>query len=105
MSIARIRKNDTVIAISGEYAGQTGKVLRVDQDRGRVIVEGLNLVKKSVRRTKVTPDGGFVDKPAPLHLSVVMPFDADRKKGVRITRVRSAEKLARRAKGTGKLLD
>jgi large subunit ribosomal protein L24 len=105
MSIARIRKNDTVIAISGEYAGQTGKVLRVDQGRGQVLVEGLNVVKKSVRRSQTSPEGGFVDKPTPMNLSKVMPYDPDRKKGVRIARVRGADKLARRAKGSGKLLD
>lgn len=105
MSIARIKKDDTVIVIAGEYAGQTGKVLRVDQGRGQVLVEGINVVKKSVRRSKERPDGGFVDRTAPMGLSKVMPYDPDRKKGVRIARVRGADKLVRRAKGTGKLLD
>jgi len=105
MSIARIKKNDTVVAIAGEYAGQTGKVLRVDHGRGQVLVEGLNVVKKSVRRSKNSPDGGFVDLPKPMHLSKVMPYDPDLKKGVRIARVRGADKLMRRAKGSGKLLD
>jgi len=105
MSIARIRKNDVVVAIAGEYAGQTGKVLRVDPGRGQVLVEGLNVMKKSVRRSKTSPDGGFVDRPMPMGLSKVMPYDPDRKKGVRIARVRGADKLARRIKGSGKMLD
>lgn len=46
MSVARIKKNDTVIAIAGESAGQTGKVLRVMADKGMVVVQGLNVVKK-----------------------------------------------------------
>lgn len=105
MSIARIKKNDLVIAIAGEFAGQTGKVLRVYHGKGQVMVEGLNVVKKSVRRSKDKPDGGFEDLPKPMYLSKVMPYDADLKKGVRITRVRGADKLVRRAKGSGKLLD
>jgi large subunit ribosomal protein L24 len=105
MSIARIKKNDTVIAISGEYAGQTGKVKRVDTRKGVVIVEGLNLVKKAVRRSQLHPDGGFVTLEAPLQLSKVMPYDPEAKKGVRIRRVRNGDKLERVSKATNKVLD
>jgi large subunit ribosomal protein L24 len=105
MSIARIKKNDTVVAISGTYAGQTGKVLRVDHGRGLVFVEGLNLVSKSVRRSKDKPDGGFDKVHKPLGLCKVMPYDADLKKGVRIARVRDGDKPVRRVKGANKLLD
>ena len=105
MSIARIRKNDQVIAIAGEYAGQTGTVRSVDPTAGKAIVEGLNLVKRVVRRTQERPNGGFDSVEAPLRLSNLMPYDAVAKKGVRISRVREGGKTVRKAKGTGRVLD
>jgi large subunit ribosomal protein L24 len=105
MSIARIKKNDTVVVRSGDFAGMTGKVLRVDYSSDVAYVEGINLVKATVRRSKEKPDGGFREVHKPLKLSKIMPYDANLKKGVRITRVRSADKLVRRAKKTGKILD
>jgi len=53
MSVARIKKNDTVVAIAGESAGKTGKVLRVMADKGLAVVQGLKVVKKGVRISKV----------------------------------------------------
>ena len=50
MSLQRIKTNDTVIVISGDEAGKTGTVKKVDLRKGRAIVEGLNLVKKCIRR-------------------------------------------------------
>jgi large subunit ribosomal protein L24 len=105
MSVARIKKNDTVIAISGEYAGQTGKVLRVMAEKGLVVVQGLNMVKKAVRRSQTAPNGGFVDREAPMKMSNLMPYDPDKKKGVRISRVREGDKMVRKSKASGKNLD
>ena len=105
MSVARIKKNDTVVAISGEYAGQTGKVLRVMAVKGLAVVQGLNMVKKAVRRSQTAPNGGFVDREAPMKLSNLMPYDPDKKKGVRISRVREGDKMVRKSKASGKNLD
>jgi large subunit ribosomal protein L24 len=105
MSVARIKKNDTVIAIAGESAGQTGKVLRVMADKGLAVVQGLNMVKKAVRRSQTAPNGGFVDREAPMQLSNLMPYDPDKKKGVRISSVREGDKVVRKSKASGKVLD
>ena len=105
MSVARIKKNDTVVARSGEYAGQTGKVLRVMAEKGLVVVQGLNMVKKAVRRSQTAPNGGFVDREAPIDLSNLMPYDPDKKNGVRISRVREGDKTVRKSKASGKNLD
>lgn len=105
MSVARIKKNDTVVAISGEYAGQTGKVQRVMAEKGLVVVQGLNMVKKAVRRSQTAPNGGFVDREAPMKISNLMPYDPDKKKGVRISRVREGDKMVRKSKASGKNLD
>ena len=94
-----------MVAITGEYAGQTGKVLRVMAEKGLVVVQGLNLVKKAVRRSQTSPNGGFVDREAPMKLSNLMPYDPDKKKGVRIRRVREGDKTVRKSKASGKNLD
>ena len=104
MSVARIKKDDTVIVITGIFAGQTGKVLRVLPAKGKALVEGINVAKKAVRRSQTTPQGGFVKREAPIDLSNLMPYDPDKKKGTRITRERQGDQLVRRSKRSGKLL-
>ncbi len=69
----RIRKNDTVKIITGSDAGKTGRVIEVNRDNGRIIVEGMNLVK---RHTKANParqiKGGIAEREASIHVSNVM---------------------------------
>ncbi|HOM58915.1 MAG TPA: 50S ribosomal protein L24 [Kiritimatiellia bacterium] len=105
MSVARIKKEDTVIAIAGDYAGKTGKVLRVMPKKGKAVVQGLNMVKKAIRRSQTAPEGGFIEREAPIDLSNLMPYDPDAKKGVRIRRVKEGDKVVRQSKATGKNLD
>ena len=83
MAIARIRKNDTVICTSGNDAGKTGTVLKVDPKKGVAIVGGLNVHKKAVRRTEKTA-GGLIDKELPIRLCKLMPYDAEKKCGTRV---------------------
>lgn len=75
----RIKKNDKVVIITGKDKGKTGKVLRVFPKTERVLVEKINLMKKSRRRTQTNQQGGFVELEAPIHLSNVML--ADKKDG------------------------
>jgi large subunit ribosomal protein L24 len=82
---ARIRKDDIVEVISGDHKGARGKVLRVFAERDRVLVEGVNMVYRHVRRSRQNPQGGRIQKEAPIHVSNVMPLDP---KGDRPTRVR-----------------
>ena len=60
MSMARIRKDDTVIVVSGTSAGKTGKVKSVDRKKGTAVVEGVNVHKKAVRRTEKAA-GGIIE--------------------------------------------
>lgn len=101
MSISRIKTKDTVIVIAGEDAGKTGTVLRIDRAKGRAFVEGLNMVKKTIRRSQQYADGAIIDKEASIALSNLMPYDPKQKKGVRIARVREGDKMVREAKGSG----
>lgn len=73
-----IKRGDVVIAITGEDAGtgKTGKVLQVMPESGRALVEGLNLVKKHMRRTQDNPQGGIVEKEAPIAVSNLKKVDA-----------------------------
>ena len=105
MSIARIKVKDTVIVISGASAGKTGTVMKIDRVKQRVVVEGLNMVKKTVRRSQQVPEGAIVDKEMPIHISNVMLYDPKLKKGVRIARVKEGDKFIRVAKGSGHRFD
>ena len=81
---ARIRKDDLVEVISGDHKGARGKVLRVIHDKQRVLVEGVNMVYRHVRRDRRNPQGGRVQKEAPIHLSNVLPIDRKADRGVRV---------------------
>jgi large subunit ribosomal protein L24 len=72
------------MVITGADSGKTGKVLRVLTDRNRVVVEGVNRVWKHVRPSQRTPQGGRIQKDAPIHLSNVMPLDPTTGKGTRV---------------------
>lgn len=72
---ARIRKDDMVVVIAGRDKGARGRVLRIDKDRDRVIVEGVNKVKRHQRPTPQQPQGGILEKEAFIHVSNVMPLD------------------------------
>lgn len=68
----KIHKNDNVMVISGNARGKTGRVLKVFRDEGRVIVEGVNIIKRHTRPSQKNPKGGIVQKEAPISLSNVM---------------------------------
>ena len=69
---AQIRKNDTVMVITGRERGKTGKVLRVIPEKDRVLVERVNLVKRHTKARGPQSPQGIVEKEAPLHRSNLM---------------------------------
>ncbi len=71
----KIKKNDNVIVIAGNEKGKTGRVLKVFPKKQRVIVEGVNIVKRHTRPSQKNPQGGILKKEAPIHISNVMPID------------------------------
>jgi len=79
-----IKSGDTVVIISGADKGKTGRVLRVLTDKDRVVVEGINRVWKHVRPSQRNPQGGRIQKDAPIHVSNVMPLDPTTGKGTRV---------------------
>jgi large subunit ribosomal protein L24 len=85
LNMARhIKTGDTVVVTTGADKGKTGRVLRVITDKDRVVVEGINRVWKHVRPSQRNPQGGRIQKDAPIHLSNVMPLDPTTGKGVRV---------------------
>ncbi len=108
----KIRRDDIVVAVSGRQAVKdksgkpiTGKVLRVFPDRGTALVEGFNLVKRHLRKGPKTPQGGIVEKEAPLRLCKLMLYCPECKKGVRAVIRRSAEGRVRACRRCGHAFD
>ncbi len=94
-----IKKNDEVVVLSGTQQGKRGKVLQVLRDRSRVIIEGVNLIKKSQRKSQQQPEGGIVEREGALHISKIMLASAyDSRKSA--TSKPAAEAEAKPAKKT-----
>ena len=67
-----IKKGDTVVVLAGNDNGRQGKVLEVIRDKDRAIVEGVNMIKKHTKPNAENPQGGIVEKEAPIHISNLM---------------------------------
>jgi large subunit ribosomal protein L24 len=77
-----VKKNDEVVVLTGTQQGKRGKVLQVLRDRGRVIIEGVNFIKKAARKSQEQPQGGIIEREGALHISKVMlAADYDSRKG------------------------
>ena len=80
----KIKKGDKVKVITGHYKGTIGEVLAVMPKENKVIVEGVNLMKKHLKPTQANPDGVIIEKEAPIHVSNVMAYDSKAKTASRI---------------------
>ena len=100
---ARIRKNDTVMVITGRDRGKTGKVIRVVPDKGRAMVERLNMVKRHTKARGPQSPYGIVEKEAAIHLSNVMIMCDKCNAPVRMGKLRLQDgrsvRVCRRCKG------
>jgi large subunit ribosomal protein L24 len=102
MSKLHIKKGDTVYVNTGEDKGKTGRVLEVQVEKQRAIVEGVNMVSKSTKPNAANPQGGIVKKEAAIHISNLNPVDPKSGKPTRIGRKVNAEgKLVRVSKKSG----
>ena len=107
----KLKKEDSVVVISGNFKGKSGKILKVYPKKNRVIIEGVNLRKRHTKASQSNPQGGIIEKEAPIDASNVMILDpksseatkigkkviiddkTGKKRSVRISRV-SGEMLA-----------
>ena len=91
-----------VQVIAGDSKGQQGKVLKVEVSKQRAIVEGVNIVKKATKPNAQNPQGGIIEKEAPIHVSNLMVLDPKGGKPTKMGRKGNAEgKLVRYAKKSG----
>ncbi len=107
MGNMKVKKGDQVEVIAGKDGGKRGRVLRVDRDRERIVVEGVNMIK---RHTRPNPNrriqGGIVEREAPLHVSNVMVVSPDSGRRSRIGyKVLDDGRKVRVAKVDGAILD
>jgi len=104
--LASIRKNDNIIVIAGKEKGKKGRVLAVYPDKGRVIVEKLNIIKKHQRPTQKQKQGGIVDKEAPIHVSNIMLLCGRCDKPTRVSyNILETGKRVRMCKKCGEAID
>ena len=101
--MAKIKKDDTVKVIAGKDVGAEGKVLSVDKKSGRLIVEGVNIVKKHTKPSMANQNGGIVEQEAPIDASNVMYVHKG--KPTRIGFKVDGDKKVRIAKSTGEVID
>ncbi|MBI5709312.1 MAG: 50S ribosomal protein L24 [Candidatus Eisenbacteria bacterium] len=80
----KLRKGDTVIVIAGDDRGKTGRVLSVDAEKQRVVVEKVNMVKRHTKARRQGMQSGIIEKEAPLHISNVQLYDAKAGRGTRV---------------------
>ena len=101
----RIRKGDTVQVIAGDDKGRTGKVLSVDEEKRRVVVEKVNFVKRHTKARKQGMKIGIVEKEAPIHLSNVLLYDERLQRGTRVgVRALADGKRERVSKASGETI-
>lgn len=106
MAHAHVRKGDTVIVVAGKERGKRGKVLRVLRDKGRVLVEHINMIKKHQRPTQKLRQGGIIEREGTIHLSNVMLVDPQTDKPTRVgVRALADGKKARVARRSGEFID
>ncbi len=101
----KIKKGDKVIVVTGRDKGKTGEVMRVLRSDDRVLVQGVNIVKRHNRPTQVSP-GGILEKEAPIHISNVAHVDPKEDKPTRVgLRIDDAGRKIRFAKRSGEAID
>lgn len=105
----KIHKNDNVMVIAGNARGKSGKVLKVYPDKERIIIEGVNIVKRHTRPGQKNPQGGIMQREAPIHVSNVMLIDPKTNQvtrvGMKVTKDETTgkKKRMRVAKATGEM--
>ena len=104
MSKTYIKKGDDVYVLVGEDKGKTGRVLEVLREKGRVIVEGVNIVTKATKPSAKYPQGGLIKKEAPIAISNVNLVDPKSGKPTRIAIKREDGKVVRIAKKSNQVI-
>ena len=100
----KIKKGDTVQVTTGNDAGKTGRVIKVYLDKNRVVVEGVNIVKKHSRPTQDNPQGGIIEKESSIHISNIMLVVGGKPTRVGFKSLENGKKV-KFAKSTGEVIN
>ena len=104
MAKLHIKKNDTVVVLTGEDKGKTGKVLQILKEKERAIVEGVNMVSKSQKPSAKNPQGGIVKQEAPIHISNLSLIDPKSGKATRVSIKHEGKNVVRISKKSGEVI-
>jgi large subunit ribosomal protein L24 len=106
MAKLKIKKGDRVIVIAGKDKGRTGEVLKVLPDEARVVVQGINKVKRHTRPQKMGEEGGIIEKEATIHVSNIAHIDPASRRPTRVGyRTLEDGRKVRFARRSGEVLD
>lgn len=101
----KLKKGDTVEVITGVEKGKRGSIIKVLPLKGRVVIEGVKLVKRHMRPSRKIPQGGIIEKPAPVDISDVMLVCPHCNKRTRPRMVNVRDSKARACRKCGELID
>ncbi|MDI9258072.1 MULTISPECIES: 50S ribosomal protein L24 [Flavobacterium] len=100
----KIKSGDVVKVIAGDHKGSEGKVLTVDREKNKAIVEGVNMVSKHTKPSAKNPQGGIVKKEAPIHVSNLALIDPKSKKATKVGIKTEGDKKVRFSKKSNQVL-
>lgn len=100
----KIKKNDNVVVLAGNDKGKKGRIIEILLDKGRVLVEGVNIVSRHTKPNAANPNGGIVKKEAPIHVSNVALVDPKDGTATRVGRKVENGKIIRIAKKSGEVI-
>jgi large subunit ribosomal protein L24 len=100
----KIKSGDTVTVIAGDHKGSEGKVVSVDREKNKAIVEGVNMVSKHTKPSAKNPQGGIVKKEAPIHISNLALIDPKSKKATKVGTKIEGDKKVRFSKKSNQVL-
>jgi len=100
----KIKSGDTVTVIAGDHKGSEGKVVSVDREKNKAIVEGVNMVSKHTKPSAKNPQGGIVKKEAPIHISNLALVDPKFKKATKVGIKTEGDKKVRFSKKSNQVL-
>ena len=100
----KIKAGDTVRVITGDHKGAEGKVVKVDREKNKAIVEGVNMVSKHTKPSAKSPQGGIVKKEAPIQISNIALVDAKTKETTKVGMRMEGDKKVRFSKKSNQVL-
>ena len=100
----KIKTGDIVRVIAGDHKGSEGKVLKVDREKNKAIVEGVNMVSKHTKPSAKSPQGGIVKKEAPIHISNLALIDPKSKTATKVGMKIEGDKKVRFSKKSNQVL-